>query len=417
MTTSEPTAVSACAGTLRTDLQVVPQPAEPRPRILIRNPTTGRIYIFPELSYRILSQLGPGVSIRQAITSALGHGEPPDALLHSITKLVAEATNAGLLAFPEDNGRPRDATPPSKQSLLTFCLKFNPLFIKLNVFNPQKWSNLLAPLARMLFSLPALGLCIASVLAMAIFAAKNRHEYISTFSLFDDFKWWPAVYAVMLTCTIIHEFGHLLACRRFGVDVTEMGILVYLFIPGAFADISGAAMLPDLKQRLVISLGGVYVEAFLWALTTLLWFLATPHSALRGLAFAVNISLIVRLVFNLVPFVKLDGYWVICDLLRMPNLYPKSFRYLFSFVPIFGKHVQFAKPPSRKESAIFLSYGLAAFACLCLFLESAQRRFHVWVLHRSPHLGDLIFWCVISLILGLTALHIWQNNRVRQSSV
>jgi putative peptide zinc metalloprotease protein len=363
--------------------------------------------MFPELSYRILCQLGPGVSIRQAVGNAIGSGEPPQALLRSTTKLITEARRAGLLVFPGEKERPRK----EKQSLVAAGSRFNPLFIKLTLFNPQRATKALDPLAGILYSKPALWLWIASVFSMLIFVSLHWHGYIGTFSLFNDFKWWTAVYGIMAASTIFHEFGHVLACHRFGVEVKEMGVLIYLFNPGAFADVSGASMLADVRKRLVISLGGLYVEGFLWTIATLLWSLSPSRSAVRGVAFAVSISLIMRIVFNLIPFLRLDGYWVLSDLLGIPNLHTKSFRYLFSFVPVMGKYVRLPRTLDRKESIVFSTYGLLSFSCLFIFLEVAARKFHAWVLHRSPDFGEVIFWCVVILISSFTVLNIWQHGR------
>src|SRR6266849_2633558 len=150
MTDTELTAATEYMGALRDDLEVVPQADEQRPRVLIRNPTTGRIYLFPEVSYKILCQLGPEVSVRQAVGNVIGHdvtghGEVPQALLLSTTKLIAEARRAGLLVLPGEKERPSEEKQSLEQSLVAASERFNPLFIKLNLFNPQRAKKALDP--------------------------------------------------------------------------------------------------------------------------------------------------------------------------------------------------------------------------------------------------------------------------------
>lgn len=122
------------------------------------------------------------------------------------------------------------------------------------------------------------------------------------------------VYALVLFSVLVHEFGHASACGRFGTAYGDIGIALYLIFPVFYTDVTHIWRLSRWR-RAVVDLGGVYFQlmvagayAGLYLLTgNALWLLAV-----------VQIDLMVLLTLN--PIVKFDGYWLVSDLLGIPNL-------------------------------------------------------------------------------------------------
>ena len=118
--------------------------------------------------------------------------------------------------------------------------------------------------------------------------------------------------------TFIHELGHLLAAHKLGARPGNIGLGLYIFIPVFYTDVSDSWRLRRL-ERVTIDLSGVYLEG-LFATVLLLCGRVTASVSLVTLA----VLLFVRILAQMIPFVRKDGYWVLSDLAKEPNLLKRS---------------------------------------------------------------------------------------------
>ena len=71
------------------------------------------------------------------------------------------------------------------------------------------------------------------------------------------------LFAMFWILKFCHEMGHAFACRRFGGEVHEMGLMLLVFIPTPYVDASSAWAFPSRWQRMFVGAGGMVVELFL----------------------------------------------------------------------------------------------------------------------------------------------------------
>jgi putative peptide zinc metalloprotease protein len=114
---------------------------------------------------------------------------------------------------------------------------------------------------------------------------------------------------------LFHELGHAAACARYGVRTREVGFGLYLVFPAAYSDVSAAWTLTR-RQRVVVDVSGVLFQLAV----------GLAYVAAHRLTGAETWRLAAILVFGvslaaLAPIFKLDGYWMMADLLGVPNLY------------------------------------------------------------------------------------------------
>lgn len=177
---------------------------------------------------------------------------------------------------------------------------------------PARVVNLLVPLLAPLFSRPGLllglllGLCGQYLLVQAL----AQPRWFSSMNSVDIL----AAIGLTLSILLIHELGHAAAAWRAGARKVSIGVGWYVCFPVAYADLSEAWRFTA-KQRALIDVAGVYMQA-LAVLGLLLWYRESGSAVLLAAATAGSLSIL----WNLNPLLRLDGYWLLSDLLRTSNL-------------------------------------------------------------------------------------------------
>jgi putative peptide zinc metalloprotease protein len=122
----------------------------------------------------------------------------------------------------------------------------------------------------------------------------------------------------------IHELGHGLTCKHFGGEVHEIGGMLMVFQPYFFVNVSDSWAMPKRAHRIWVSFAGIYVELIFAAFATFLWAIVQP-GALRDFLFnVIFIASVSTIIFNANPLMRFDGYYIMMDLLEVPNLQAKS---------------------------------------------------------------------------------------------
>jgi len=125
---------------------------------------------------------------------------------------------------------------------------------------------------------------------------------------------WAVGLGLFLLTAIWHELGHAAALRREGLPAGRVGVGVLLVMPVLYCDVTLVGLLPR-RGRLRVDAAGV---AFQLAGGGLLFaggvLLAWAPGRLAGL------SALAAAGWSLLPFVRTDGHWILCDLLGRRDL-------------------------------------------------------------------------------------------------
>ena len=84
---------------------------------------------------------------------------------------------------------------------------------------------------------------------------------------------------------LIHELGHAFACRRFGGEVHELGVMFLVLVPTPYVDASTAWSFPNKWHRIFVGAAGMIVELFFASLCAFVWVSVDPQSLLGRLTF------------------------------------------------------------------------------------------------------------------------------------
>ena len=163
------------------------------------------------------------------------------------------------------------------------------------------------------------------------------------------------LYTGLIIVKTLHEFGHAYFCRHFGGEVHVMGVLLMIFTPVPYMDATSAWGFRERYKRVLVGAAGMIVELFVAALATFVW-ASTGVGLIHNLAY--NIMLVASvstLLFNLNPLLRFDGYYILSDLIGIPNLTQRSMQQLRALAErhLFGLRkakAQVARSPNRSGS-------------------------------------------------------------------
>ncbi|TMD67670.1 MAG: hypothetical protein E6I84_03220 [Chloroflexi bacterium] len=145
--------------------------------------------------------------------------------------------------------------------------------------------------------------------------------------LLDEPVLFLIVFGLVVLSAALHESGHATACRYGGARPGVMGVGIYLVWPAFYTDVTDAYRLGK-GGRLRTDLGGVYFNA-LFMLGTLGIYLLTHFEVL----IAVVLLLQFEMLHQFLPFLRLDGYYVIADLTGVPDIFARMKPVLLSLLP------------------------------------------------------------------------------------
>ena len=236
----------------------------------------------------------------------------------------------------------------------------NPISFKLSLFNPNRFLKSIQPSTQWLFSTWFFLLWVATgAYSLACLVSNWQRVYSSSADVLSNGSWiWLLITWFVLK--VIHESAHGIACRKYGGEVPEFGVMFILFAPLAFVNVTSMWRFANRWQRMVVSAAGMYIELLVAFLAIIVW--SQTDGLVASIAFSVMVmSSITTILFNANPLMRFDGYFLLSDLLAIPNLYSKggqwfteTTRQLFFGVP---KQTQF-QIDERVPVAI---YGVLAF--------------------------------------------------------
>lgn len=289
----------------------------------------GKAHRFPRGAYRLIGRLDGARTVERIwedVVREMGEEAPTqDDVIAALGQLHA----SDLLSTEALPDAVEMATRRKKQArqVWTSNLK-SPMSLRIPLVDPEAFLNRTQAYLRPLFSGWGALLWLAVVGPAALIAAANWGEL--TGNLFDRVLATENLLVAALCyplVKLVHELGHGYAAKASGREVREMGVMLLMFFPLPYVEISSASALKSKWRRALIGAAGVIAEVFLAALAVYAWVLLEPGLAR---AFAFNIILIAGVSTVLVngnPLLRFDGYYILADLAEIPNLGPRANRY------------------------------------------------------------------------------------------
>jgi putative peptide zinc metalloprotease protein len=236
-------------------------------------------------------------------------------------------------------------------------------FLFIPVWNPDRFLERTLWIFRAICNRWTAG--IGAMLALgAVYIAASSFPDVSV----EDFffiNWLNLLYfwITVALAKIIHEFSHAYAAKHFGLHVPQMGVAFLIFFPCLYCNTTDAWQLADRRERIAISAAGIIAEAALAVASTYIWYFSKP-GVVNSIAFyLMAVSLVSTVLFNGNPLMKFDGYFILTDYIRTPNLAQKSWLYVRHLFlnRVLGLAAAVSPAADASEAALFGVYGASAF--------------------------------------------------------
>jgi len=161
---------------------------------------------------------------------------------------------------------------------------------------------------------------------------------------------------------LLHEFGHACATKAWGGEVHEMGVMFLVLMPVPYVDASASSAFREAHRRLIVGAAGMIVEVFVASFALFVWLEAEPGVVRAVLYNVLLIAGVSTVIFNGNPLLRFDGYYMLSDLLQIPNLRQRGQRYVAHLAEtrLFGlRNAPF--DASWKEQRWLLLFTVASF--------------------------------------------------------
>jgi putative peptide zinc metalloprotease protein len=240
----------------------------------------------------------------------------------------------------------------------------SPLFMRFQLLDPETFLTRFQWMVRPFFSWAGAILWIAVVTTAIYLVGFHWPELTKNIS---DRILAPTnlliLWLVFPFLKAFHEFGHAFAVKIYGGEVHEMGIMFLVFTPIPYVDASAASAFHRKRERIVVGAAGLLVEIFLAAVAFFVWINAVPGT-LRAIAFNVMvIAGISSVLFNGNPLLRYDAYYILTDILEIPNLGTRGTRFMGYLAKRYLFGMTDEEPPlsSSDERVWFVIYSTSAF--------------------------------------------------------
>jgi putative peptide zinc metalloprotease protein len=271
----------------------------------------------------------------------------------------------------------------------------NLLFIRIPLLDPDRFLDRFVGLFGLPFTAVGLILWLVLVGAGLYCVAGRIGELVESAQNVLDPSRLPVLYLCIIFIKVLHEFGHAFACKKFGREsgsggeVHVMGVMFLVLTPLPYMDASSAWAFRRKWHRIIVGAAGMMVEVAVAAVAAIVWARTGATTTVHALAYnIIFIGSLSTVLFNANPLLRYDGYYILSDLLEIPNLTQRSRDYLYYLVRRWVWGVRQVRSPAhtRGERFWFITYGSTSFVyrifiCVAILL---------FISTRLPFLGALL---------------------------
>ncbi len=377
---------------------------------VLRDASNGQAHRFTVETYQLIRDMDGSRSVEElwrGLLDRAGDGAPSqDEVIDLLHRLhAADLLCAGV---PAD---PAEVIQRSRRKSRLHWLRqlANPIALRVPLWDPDRFLTRSAAFGRLLMT-PAAALVWAITVGIAVTLAAEHWDEL-TDNVADRVLGLQSlvllglIYPVVKLC---HELGHAYAVKCGGGEVHELGLMFLVFAPVPYVDASASTVFHSKWQRIGVAAAGILVDLFLAALAMFVWLAAEPGIT-RSVAYNVMLAGgVSTLLFNGNPLIRCDAYYILSDVLEIPNLSQRSADYLLARLKsLCGGRDARGLIPGRGESFWLALYAPASWLYrLSLMLAVAWfvagRYFFAGAILALCSVWSILAWPLLRQILSAT---------------
>ncbi len=331
--------------------------------IVLENPFSNEFFRLRPAAYEFVSRLRSDRTVEAAWRACVEKFPDEAPSQEAVIQLLAQLYYANLLQYElaADSAQLFQRFKKRRQRERGFRL-LNIMFMRFPLFDPDRLLVSAMPFIKWVVS-PAGALLWLIVVGFGLKVVADNFDAIRVEGQ-DVLS--PGnlllLYAGMVFVKTLHEFGHAAVCRRFGGEVHVMGVMLMIFTPMPYVDATSSWGFRERWKRILVGGAGMIVEVFVAAIAAFVWANTGPgvlHNLSYNIMFVASVS---TLIFNLNPLLRFDGYYILSDILEIPNLNQRAMGQLRHVAEsrLFGVKVSESPARNSREAAWYASYGVAS---------------------------------------------------------
>ena len=290
----------------------------------------------------------------------------------------------------------------------------NILYLKIPIFDPERILQALLPFTAWIFSwwffMAALTFGVVTLGHVLV----NWAEFQAALPDYHNFFTWRNILYFWLTLAvvkIIHEFGHGISCKVFGGEVHEMGVLFLVLTPCLYCNVSDAWMLPNKWHRVVIGAAGMYVEVVMSCMFFWIWWYTEPgllNTLSLSIVFICSVSTV---LFNANPLLRFDGYYILSDLIEIPNLRERSNKYLGNLASRFFLGTEFNQDPYMPKQRKWFFAFYAVLAYVYRYVITFSILYFMYTFLKPYKLGSISAMLAVLALIPLLVFPVFKTGK------
>lgn len=240
----------------------------------------------------------------------------------------------------------------------------NILRLQIPLFNPTSFISSTMPYVRFAFRrevIVAAGIVCMLAAAMVLIRFGELGNAVPNVAQFLGPQNIILVLSIFVGVKVLHEAGHAFTARHFGAECNECGIMLLVLTPVLYTNVTDTWTLGR-RERLLVTAAGIMIELCIAAVCMLLWCVATDAYVRSILLNTMLLCSLNTVLFNGNPLLRFDGYFLLADWMKIPNLAARASSAVHGVVFQLFTGVVRPHHESKQHLRFLLLYGFAAMA-------------------------------------------------------
>ncbi len=399
---------------IRPEMKVYQQIYDGQPYWVYKDPMSLRYYRFNREEHFLIEQLSNNITLGELIEKHQKQFNSQNLDGREIAEFIRSllAKNILVINHPDrDELLYNSAKKIRKKKLIGKFASF--LYLKIPIYDPDKHIGKIVDKLSFIWT-PAFLIFYLLILILAGTLIVDRWNDFANMFNDDFFTIWNAslLFAAFWITKVIHEFGHGFTCKHYGGEVHEIGFLILVFMPMLYCNITDSWIFRNKLHRVMATAAGILVELFIAAVATIIWYITDRPQFLHALCFNIILTCsITTVMMNANPLMKFDGYYIVMDIMEIPNLRQRASNAITNLWVkyIFGGNPT-ESPEEHRYKMLFPMYAVFSF-CYRLFLTYSIT-FMLYKMFASVKLELLGKTLMIFSVLSMVLLPVFKGGNM-----